>query len=240
MRANRADARLRAGRSHLGRVAGIATRPAVIDKVSRRAVAERTAQCRSLMTPRTHSTWYASGHRSPACRSRITRGGEVLAPREIGAIELRGPTVAENYLTADGVVPLASTTVGSTPETWDTSTRRGDSMSAAARRISSCWRAGTCIRTISSGRRKVSTACERVRDRAACRRRSRGLCGARRSAATQTTRTCALRISREIAARVSRHVGHLPRHVLLFPAGALPKTPSGKLRRNSARELLPT
>ena len=48
------------------------------------------------------------------------------------------------------------------------------------------------------------------------------------------------RISRNIAARVSRQVGHRPRDILLFPAGALPKTPSGKLRRNSARELLPT
>jgi fatty-acyl-CoA synthase len=48
-----------------------------------------------------------------------------------------------------------------------------------------------------------------------------------------------LRVSRDVTARVSRHVGHLPRHVLLFPAGTLPKTPSGKLRRSSARELLP-
>jgi fatty-acyl-CoA synthase len=48
------------------------------------------------------------------------------------------------------------------------------------------------------------------------------------------------RISREISARVSRQVGHRPRDILLFPAGALPKTPSGKLRRSSARELLQT
>jgi len=47
-----------------------------------------------------------------------------------------------------------------------------------------------------------------------------------------------LRISRDITARVNRRVGHAPREVRLFPAGALPKTPSGKLRRNCARELL--
>jgi len=47
-----------------------------------------------------------------------------------------------------------------------------------------------------------------------------------------------LRISREVAARVSRHVGHLPRHVVLLPAGRLPKTLSGKPRRRFARELL--
>jgi fatty-acyl-CoA synthase len=49
-----------------------------------------------------------------------------------------------------------------------------------------------------------------------------------------------VRISRDVSTQVSRHVGHLPRHVLLFPAGTLPKTASGKLRRSSARGLLPT
>jgi fatty-acyl-CoA synthase len=48
-----------------------------------------------------------------------------------------------------------------------------------------------------------------------------------------------LRISRDITARVNRQVGHAPREVRLFPAGTLPKTLSGKLRRNCARELLP-
>ena len=47
-----------------------------------------------------------------------------------------------------------------------------------------------------------------------------------------------LRISREITARVNSQVGHAPREVRLFPAGSLPKTASGKLRRDSARELL--
>jgi fatty-acyl-CoA synthase len=47
-----------------------------------------------------------------------------------------------------------------------------------------------------------------------------------------------LRISRDITARVNRHVGHAPREVRLFPAGTLPKTSSGKPRRESARELL--
>jgi fatty-acyl-CoA synthase len=45
-------------------------------------------------------------------------------------------------------------------------------------------------------------------------------------------------ISRDIIARVSHHVGHAPREVRLFSAGTLPKTSSGKLRRNHARELL--
>jgi fatty-acyl-CoA synthase len=47
-----------------------------------------------------------------------------------------------------------------------------------------------------------------------------------------------LRISRDIIAKVNRRVGHAPREVRLFPAGTLPKTASGKLRRTDARELL--
>ena len=38
---------------------------------------------------------------------RIVRDGSVQGPREIGAIELRGPTIAGSYLTLDGVFPLA-------------------------------------------------------------------------------------------------------------------------------------
>ena len=44
----------------------------------------------------------------PGMEVRIIRDGTVLGPREIGAIELRGPTVASSYLTLDGVVPFAS------------------------------------------------------------------------------------------------------------------------------------
>jgi fatty-acyl-CoA synthase len=47
-----------------------------------------------------------------------------------------------------------------------------------------------------------------------------------------------LRIRRDITARVNYQIGHAPREVRLFPAGTLPKTASGKLRRNGARELL--
>ena len=46
------------------------------------------------------------------------------------------------------------------------------------------------------------------------------------------------RLSREITARVLCQTGHSPREVKLLRPGALPKTPSGKLRRNDARELL--
>lgn len=43
---------------------------------------------------------------------------------------------------------------------------------------------------------------------------------------------------RKIVARVNSQIGHSPSEVALFPAGTLPKTPSGKLRRTAARQLL--
>jgi acyl-CoA synthetase (AMP-forming)/AMP-acid ligase II len=46
------------------------------------------------------------------------------------------------------------------------------------------------------------------------------------------------RLVRKIVASVNSHIGHSPHDVLLFPAGTLPKTPSGKLRRTVARQLL--
>lgn len=43
---------------------------------------------------------------------------------------------------------------------------------------------------------------------------------------------------RNIIRRVNSHIGHSPRHVLLFRAGTVPNKPSGKLRRTAAGQLL--
>ena len=92
---------------------------------------------------------------------RISRNGTAQAPSEIGAIELRGPTIADNYLTTHGVVPLAT-------DGWFDSgdlgylDEEGRLHVCGRTRISSCWPAGTSIRTISSARPRTSTACERA------------------------------------------------------------------------------
>ena len=129
-------------------------------------------------------------------------------------------------------------TAGLTPATWVTSTRRGGCTCAAGRRISSCWPATTCIRTISSVRPQTVDGVRKgcvIALRVDAEREGFAVLAEVHNADEDDVR---LRISRDITARVNRHVGHAPREVRLFPAGTLPKTSSGKLRRKSARALL--
>jgi fatty-acyl-CoA synthase len=170
---------------------------------------------------------------------RISRNGRALAPREIGAIELRGPMIADNYLTSGGVVPLAS-------DGWFDSGDLGYLDEEG--RLYVCGRIKDLI--VLAGRNLYPHDIERAAEsvdgvRRGCvialrvhgDREGFAVLAEVRNATDDDARA---RISRNIAARVSSQVGHRPRDILLFPAGALPKTPSGKLRRNSARELLPT
>jgi fatty-acyl-CoA synthase len=214
--------------------------PAVIDKVSRRTATQAHRAlpvCEDSEDPR-HVV--SVGLPVTGMQARVTRGKEVLAPREIGAIELRGPTVAENYLTAAGVVPLAPD--GGWFDTGDLGYVDEEG------RLYICGRAKDLI--VLAGRNLYPHDIERAAEGVEGVRKGSVIAlrvdGDREGFAVLAEvhnaddEDVRLRISRDVAARVSRHVGHLPRHVLLFPANTLPKTPSGKLRRSSARELLPT
>jgi fatty-acyl-CoA synthase len=174
----------------------------------------------------------------PGMDVRITRDGTVQGPREIGSIELRGPAVAGRYLTVDGVVPLAG------DDGWfDT----GDlGYLDEAGRIYVCGRTKDLI--VLAGNNLYPHDIERAA--ATVDGVRKGCVIALRVDAERegfavlaevqnADEDVRLRISRDIAARVNRQVGHAPREVRLFPAGSLPKTSSGKLRRKSARGLLP-
>jgi fatty-acyl-CoA synthase len=170
---------------------------------------------------------------------RITRDETVQGPREIGAIELRGPAVAGRYLTVDGVFPLAhhdgwfdSGDLGYLDEegriyvcgrTKDLIVVAGKNLyphdiERAAANVDGVRKGCVIALRVDAGREGFAVLAEVL------------------NADEEDVR---LRISRDIVARVNRQVGHAPREVRLFPAGTLPKTSSGKLRRNSARELLP-
>ncbi len=170
---------------------------------------------------------------------RIVREGSVQRPREIGSIEVRGPTVARSYLTLDGVIPFVrqdgwfdSGDLGYLDEegrlyvcgrTKDLIVVAGNNLyphdiERAAENVDGV-RKGCVIALRVDAEREGFAVLAEVRnpeDEDAC-----------------------LRISREITARVTGQVGHAPRDVRLFAAGTLPKTLSGKLRRTFARELLP-
>jgi fatty-acyl-CoA synthase len=213
--------------------------PALIDKVSRRAVAE-SHRALPICGPSEHLRHVVCvGVPVTGMEVRISRGGRALAHREIGGIELRGPTVAGNYLTSAGVVPLAR------DDGWfDT----GDlGYLDEHGRLYVCGRSKDLI--VLAGRNLYPHDIERAAEtvdgvRKGCVIAVRvdgdpegfAVLAEVHNADAEDVR---LRISRDVTTRVSRHVGHLPRRVLLMPAGSLPKTVSGKLRRSSARELLP-
>ncbi len=218
---------------------GSAHDEAIVDQVARRAIAQahRAQPVRADSADVQHLV--CVGFPVAGLDLRIGRNGKALAPREVGAIELRGPMVADNYLTSGGVVPLAT-------DGWFDSGDLGYLDEEG--RLYVCGRAKDLI--VLAGRNlyphdieRAAAGVDGVRKGCVIALRVDGdregfaVLAEVRNADDDHVRA---RISRDIAARVSRQVGHRPRDILLFPAGALPKTPSGKLRRSSARELLPT
>jgi fatty-acyl-CoA synthase len=213
--------------------------PALIDKVSRRAVAESHRALPICGASEHVRRVVCVGAPVTGMEVRISRGGQALAHRDIGAIELRGPTVAENYLMSAGVVPLAG------DDGWfDT----GDlGYLDEHGRLYVCGRSKDLI--VLAGRNLYPHDIERAAETVDGVRKGCVIAvrvdgdpegfAVLAEVHNADAEDVLLRISRDVTTRVSRHVGHLPRRVLLLPAGSLPKTVSGKLRRSTAREMLP-
>jgi fatty-acyl-CoA synthase len=214
-----------------------ADEPALIETVSRRAVtyAHRAEVISSYSPDAQHVA--CVGHPVTGMEVRIVRERNTLRIREIGAIELRGPAIANSYLTVDGIVPLSGDDgwfdtgdLGYLDEqgrlyvcgrTKDLIVFAGknlypDDIEGAAEDVGGV-RKGCVIALRVDGEREGFAVLAEVRTEDDDAREQ---------------------ISRDIAARVLRQVGHAPREVRLFPPGTLPKTASGKLRRSDARELL--
>jgi fatty-acyl-CoA synthase len=212
--------------------------PPLVDTVSRRAVsgANRAEPVSGDSEDAQHIV--CLGFPLTGMDVRITRDETVQGPREIGTIELRGPAVAGRYLTVDGVVPLAG---------YDGWFDTGDlGYLDEEGRIYVCGRTKDLI--IVAGNNLYPDDIERaaatvdgvrkgcvIALRVDAEPEGFAVLAEVKNADEEDVR---LRISRDITARVNRHVGHAPREVRLFPAGTLPKTSSGKPRRESARELL--
>jgi fatty-acyl-CoA synthase len=169
---------------------------------------------------------------------RIVRDAMSLAPREIGTIELRGPAVTSRYLTAEGEVPITSD--DGWLDTGDLGYLDEDG------RIYVCGRSKDLI--VVAGRNLYPHDIERAAEHVDGVRK--GCVVAVRVDAEQEgfavlaevrdsrDTTAQVQIRREVVNRVLAHVGHAPREVRLLPPGTLPKTASGKLRRDNARQLL--
>ncbi|RDH77610.1 long-chain fatty acid--CoA ligase [Mycolicibacterium moriokaense] len=217
---------------------GAPQEPAIVDSVSRRTVtlAQRAQPVRDDSQDVQHVVCVGSA--VTGMDVRIVRDAAALGPREIGVIELRGAAVSSSYLTSDGVFPLAG------KDGWvDT----GDlGYLDEHGRIYVCGRAKDLIVVAGSNLypHDIERAAESVDGvRKGCvialrvdgEREGFAVLAEAHDDDREDTR---LRITRDIIARVNSRVGYAPREVRLFPAGTLPKTASGKLRRSDARELL--
>lgn len=167
--------------------------------------------------------------------------GAVLGEREVGTLYIRGPAVTDRYLTVDGELA----TKGS--DGWlDT----GDVGYFVQGEVVVCGRVKDVI--IMGGRNIYPTDIERVatsvegvragnaiavRWTASGGRESFVVAVESRQAADQDA---AAAIAKAVRAAVTSAIGARPAQVLVLAVGSIPKTPSGKLKRSAARDLLAT
>jgi fatty-acyl-CoA synthase len=219
---------------------GVPGSPPVVDRVSKRAVADLHQAEPAGDDEQDVQHVVSVGWPVKGMEVRITGSGKKLAPREIGSIELRGPAVAGRYLTAEGEVAIAS------EQGW---LETGDlGYLDEEGRIYVCGRSKDLI--VVAGRNLYPHDIERAAEhvdgvrkgcviavRVDADREGFAVLAEVHDSHRDEART---RIRRDVIGRVVGHVGHAPREVRLFPPGTLPKTASGKLRRDSARRLLGT
>jgi fatty-acyl-CoA synthase len=164
-----------------------------------------------------------------------TPGGD----REVGVLLLRGEAITEQYLTVDGPEPTRDA------DGWlDT----GDLGYLADGRVVVCGRVKDVI--IMGGRNIYPTDIERaaqsgpgvragnaaaVRLSAGRRRESFAVVVESRAAGDDAE---AARIADQVRSAVTAAMGVRPATVTVVPAGTLPKTPSGKIRRAAAADLV--
>jgi fatty-acyl-CoA synthase len=164
-----------------------------------------------------------------------------LEERQVGRIQLRGESVTDGYVTPAGFEPARDA------DGW---LDIGDEGYLVDGQIVVCGRRKDVI--IMGGRNIYPTDIERVAGRVpgvregnvAAIRLMAGEGVARESFAVLVEsraagdEAAAAQIGREVTARIVAEIEARPAAVRVLPPGSLPKTPSGKLRRGAARELL--
>ncbi|MFC4945711.1 fatty acyl-AMP ligase [Pseudonocardia sp. GCM10023141] len=171
----------------------------------------------------------------------VADDGTVRGEREVGVLQLRGPSVTPGYLTVDG--PVATQDA----EGWlDT----GDEGYLADGQVIVCGRRKDMI--IMGGRNIYPTDIERAAAEAAdvragnvvavrqfaegTRHRESFLVAVESRKAGDADAEAVIR--KEVTSKVVSAVGVRPSEVVVLAPGSLPKTPSGKLRRAATGELL--
>jgi fatty-acyl-CoA synthase len=195
-----------------------------------------------LATPGTGRSFPKLGPPLPGIEVRaVGDDGTVLGERQVGVLQLRGPSVTPGYLTVDGPVPAQDA------EGWlDT----GDEGYLVDGQVVVCGRRKDVI--IMGGRNIYPTDIERAAaetegvraGNAVAVRLATGEGRHRESFAVAVESRKAgdaeaeRAIAKDVTSRVVSAVGVRPAQVVVLAPGSLPKTPSGKLRRAATGELL--
>jgi fatty-acyl-CoA synthase len=179
------------------------------------------------------------GRPFPSVEVRIAADdGTPLGEREVGRVLLRGESVTDGYLTPDGFE--AARDADGWLDIGDEGYLVGGQVVICGRRKDVIIMGGRNIYPTDIERAAASVGGVREGNVVAVRlmsgdgvpRESFAVLAEARPAGEED------RIRREIIARVNAEIGVRPAAVRLLPPGTLPKTPSGKLRRAAARDLL--
>jgi fatty-acyl-CoA synthase len=199
-------------------------------------------ETRRLATPGTGRSFPKLGPPLPGIEVRVVADdGAVLGERQVGVLQLRGPSVTPGYLTVHG--PVATQDA----EGWfDT----GDEGYLVDGQVVVCGRRKDVI--IMGGRNIYPTDIERAAGTADGVRAGNAVAvridageGRHRESFAVVVESrqasdpeAAGVIGKDVTSRVVSAVGVRPARVVVLAPGSLPKTPSGKLRRAATAELL--
>ena len=173
----------------------------------------------------------------------VADDGRLLGEREVGVLQLRGPSVTPGYLIVDG--PVATQDADGWLDTGDEGYlaegavvvcgRRKDVIIMGGRNIypTDIERAASAADDVRAGN-AVAVRLEADGDR----HRESFLVAVESRRAGEAEAVQGIR--KDVISRVVSAVGVRPAEVVVLGPGALPKTPSGKLRRAATRALLAT
>lgn len=165
----------------------------------------------------------------------VDDSGRLLGEREVGELRVRGPAVTPRYLTVDG--PRSTQDDEGWLLTGDFGYLIGDQVVVCGRRKDVIIMGGRNIYPTDIERAAMAVDGVRAGNAVAVRLDA-GSVRERFAVVAESNRAGDLEaeklLRKQIAAKVVDAVGLRPADVVILPPGALPKTPSGKLRRAAA------
>jgi fatty-acyl-CoA synthase len=199
-------------------------------------------ETRRLATPGTGRSFPKLGPPLPGIEVRVVGDdGTLLGERQVGVLQLRGPSVTPGYLTIDG--PVAAQDADGWFDTGDEGYLTDGQVVVCGRRKDVIIMGGRNIYPTdieraagtADGVRAGNAVAVRIAAGEGRHRESFAVVVESRRAGDPATEGG---IGKDVTSRVVSAVGVRPARVVVLPPGSLPKTPSGKLRRAATAQLL--